>query len=123
MGDIKKLYKYLCAFILISLYFIKYKLITYQKMYILNTIFDYFQVLSKYVYGINHILPKSVSSICQIYYNVDMKYSLIITTYTKTQINKNIVTCFINEKLMHGAIIIDIHVYIINVIFHSTMKL
>lgn len=45
-----------------------------------------------------------------------MEYSLNIITYAKTQINKIIVTGFLNEKHMHGAIIE------INVFFHSTMK-
>jgi len=39
-----------------------------------------------------------------------MKCSLNIITYAKTQINKNIITGFINEKHMHGAII-EIYVF------------
>lgn len=49
---------------------------------------------------------------------VQNKYSLNVITYAKTQINKIIVTGFINEKDMHGAIIEEIYVF-----FHSTMKL
>lgn len=46
-----------------------------------------------------------------------MENSLNIITYAKAQINKIIVTGFINEKCMHDAII-DIYIYN----FHSTMR-
>lgn len=48
-----------------------------------------------------------------------MEKSLNIITYAKAQINKIIVTGFINEKCMHDAII-DIYMYMC--IFHSTIR-